>query len=233
MDFKSRPTIKTPITNRFEEAPRRVEVPRPSSPHIAKQQTNIWAKAASMVFLLCLLVLVVSLLLILAFGKFGHQNSNFSVSQLVNTSVRQIVAENSASGPTYYVGNITYLGQDYLVLEDAQQVVYSETDNSSNLKALNCISPLDGKKLVINRQSVLSWNNVDSSSLLNSATGETCDNANSKQPQSESNTSGTTDSTSTSDSKDSGSTSTNSSQPSSSDTADTVPVTTEPFNPDN
>lgn len=232
MDFKTRPTIKTPITNRFEEAPRRVEVPRPSSPHIAKQQTNIWARAASMVFLLCLLVLVVSLLLILAFGKFDHQNSNFSVSQLVNTNVRQIVAENSASGPTYYVGNLTYLGQDYLVLEDAQQVVYSAADNSSNLKALNCSSPLDGKKLVINRQSVLSWNNVDSSSLLNSATGETCDNTNPKQPQSESNTS-TTDSTSTTNPKDSGSTSTSSSQPSSSDTTGAMPVTTEPLNPNN
>jgi hypothetical protein len=226
MDFKTKPTYKAPLTSRFDATPPRIETPKPSAPHVAAPRTNIWAKVASMVFLLCLLVLVVSLLLILAFGKFNRQNSNFSVAQLVNASNRQIVTESSPAGPTYYVGNLTYLGQDYLVLENAQQVIYSKADNTSKVEALNCNSPLDGKKLVINRQSVLTWNNVDSSSLLNSATADTSCNNTSEKSQSESKTTNnnktsTTNSTTTTNSAD---------QSSQNDTTtDTVPVSTEPF----
>lgn len=163
MDFTTRQVI-TPSTNRFsgadEEKPptdNKNNGDRQHKPEKFKHKTG-WIQAVLIFFLLCLLALIVALLLTLGFGK--REDS----SKYVNTGAYQAVAiANPGAGqPTYYFGNISYINNNYLVLNNAYTLVPKASP--ARVTSLACADVNNTNQLVINREQVLLWDNLNSNS---------------------------------------------------------------------
>jgi hypothetical protein len=118
-----------------------------------------WLRAASVVLLLGITVLLVAI-------AFSLHTGNNDESKYINTGSFQAVdisVGGSSNGDQIYFGNIKALNSNYLVLDNVYYIPTTSSSSNITLEPLVCQVDAPFNRMVVNRASVNWWENLQSS----------------------------------------------------------------------
>jgi len=118
-----------------------------------------WLRAASVVLLLGITVLLIAI-------AFSLHTGNYDESKYINSGNFQAVdisVGGSSNGDQIYFGNIDALNNNYLVLDNVYYIPTTSSSSNITLEPLVCQVDAPFNRMVVNRASVNWWENLQSS----------------------------------------------------------------------